>query len=73
MLERHNGDYFQGWLEETKHLEKQKLAQKSETAAVFKGFGQSGADDVDAWAQWFDYVLMLNEDRDGSDEVNEET
>lgn len=65
------GDYFSGWLETTRHLEKQKMQNKGEAPAVFKGFGQSGSEDGEAWVQWMDYVLAINEGHEADEDEEE--
>jgi hypothetical protein len=46
--------------------------QTEETTELFTGFGKRGAVDEDAWEQWVDFVLFVNEGSPDSDEDEDE-
>lgn len=55
-------DYFNGWLEATKDLERQRMeaGKKGAEASTFEGFGRSDVGgDGEAWEQFTDYVNDL--------------
>lgn len=57
-LERFVGRYLDDWIERTKKAEQERLKSKGEGPATFAGLGARARD---AWEQWMEYVLDLNE------------
>ena len=63
-------EYFRHWLREAKRLEEERTKHRGE-AQSHPGFGRGDAEDEDAWGQWLDYVMWLN-DGAPADETEEE-
>lgn len=54
------GIYFKHWVEEAQRQEQERRAHQGEVQS-HPGFGRGSEHDDDAWAQFCDYVLWLNE------------
>lgn len=56
------GWYFTQWLEEAQRLEKERLAQPAQgEVQTHPGFGRNDVEDEDAWGQFFEHILWVNE------------
>ncbi len=67
-MERHLSEYFNDWLRAAQE-DMARRRSKEESTQAFAGFGRSGENDPEAWAQWFAHVQWVN---DGSRENDED-